>query len=104
MASLVDAIDMANINTGPDTVVLGANCVYTLTAPHNHWFGPTGLPPIASDITIAGSGATIARSGAAPVFRLIIVGGSGGYVTPGAGALTLQEVTLSGGVARGGGL
>ena len=47
VASLVDAIDVANANTRPDTVALGANCVYTLTAPHNHWYGPNGLPPIA---------------------------------------------------------
>jgi hypothetical protein len=102
VASLVDAIEAANTNTGPDTVALGANCVYTLTAPHNHWYGPNGLPPIASDITVAGNGATIARSGAASRFRLFFVGADSTYVTPGAGTLTLQEVTLSGGFAQGG--
>jgi hypothetical protein len=102
VASLVDAIDVANASTGPDTVALGANCVYALTTPHNYWYGPNGLPPIASDITVAGNGATISRSAAAPEFRFFFVGADSTYVTPGAGTLTLQDVTLSGGVAQGG--
>jgi hypothetical protein len=104
VASLVNAIDVAHISSGPDTVALGANCVYTLAAPHNHWYGPNGLPPIASDITIDGNGGTIARSGSAPAFRFFFVGADtvNSYVSPGAGRLTLLNVTLSGGLAQGG--
>ena len=57
---------------------------YTTTArPH------VGLPPITSRITIEGNGATIARQGNAPAFRLINVASSG--------ELTLESLSLSGG-------
>ncbi len=60
VASLVAAIESANANgAGADVVALGSGCTYTLTTPHNNWYGPNGLPPIASDVTIAGNGATI---------------------------------------------
>ena len=106
--SLITAINSANSSAGPDTVALGQGCTYTLTALDNNWYGPTGLPPIASDITIEGNGSTIARSASAPHFRLFFVGadplsaGTNQYVTPGPGVLTLRNVTLTGGLARGG--
>ncbi|MFL6110526.1 MAG: choice-of-anchor Q domain-containing protein, partial [Catenulispora sp.] len=108
--SLVLAIGFANLTGGSNVVQLSAGCTYTLTAPDNYWYGPDGLPPIASNITIAGNGATIARSQVAgtPPFRLFFVGAdpasvtTKNYVSPGAGALTLQDVTLTGGLAHGG--
>jgi hypothetical protein len=64
------------------------------------------LPPITSQITIEGNGATIARQGDAPDFGLMAVRGSeflGVGVPPGPrGDLTLQNVTLSGGSSFGG--
>jgi hypothetical protein len=45
-----------------DTLELGSGCTYTLTTVNNSWYGPNGLPPIASDITIEGNGATIIRA------------------------------------------
>ena len=112
-ASLKAAITTANSSTGPDTVVLGSSCVYRLSTQDNFWYGPNGLPPIASDITIEGNGSTIARRGLTinnqpPKFRLFFVGADPAniatlnYTTPGAGRLTLRDVTLSGGLARGG--
>ncbi len=109
-SALVGAIDQANAAGGSNVVQLGADCVYTLTAVNNYWYGPNGLPPIASDITIEGNGATIARSQAlgTPAFRLLFVGADPsnahtlGYVSPGAGGLTLRDLTLTGGLARGG--
>ena len=110
-ASLVTAINDANNATGSNTVQLGAGCTYTLTAPDNNgnsWYGPNGLPAIASDITIEGNGATITRPASAPSFRLFFVGAdptsanTASYVSPGAGRLTLEDVTLSGGLAEGG--
>src|SRR5437660_11959234 len=73
-SSLVAAIESANAHPGPDTVQLGHGCTYTLTAVDNNWYGPNGLPPIASDITIQGNGATIARDPAVPTFRFFFVG------------------------------
>ena len=107
-ASLASAIDQANASLGPDTIELGAGCQYLLTAVNNGWYGPNGLPAIASDVTIDGHGATIARSPTAPKFRFFFVGAdpanpnTDDYVSPGPGRLTLRDVTLIGGLAKGG--
>src|SRR5262245_17010403 len=50
--SLIQAIHVANLASGPDVIELKSGCVYRLTEPENWWYGPTGLPPITSDITI----------------------------------------------------
>jgi hypothetical protein len=108
VASLVAAINEANSAAGADTVQLGQGCTYTLTAVDNNWYGPTGLPAIASDITIEGNGATITRSLVAPRFRLFFVGAdpadlrTSNYASPGPGKLTLRDLTLAGGLAKGG--
>src|SRR4051794_32685730 len=69
--SLRDALNAANNTPGADTVVL-AKTTYTFNQVDNNWYGPTGLPPIASPITIEGNGATLQRSGANGIapFRL----------------------------------
>jgi len=76
---------------------------YTLTTPNNYWYGPNGLPPIYNNnLTIHGNGAIIARdttNSATPDFRLFYI--SGGMELP-AGSLTMDNVTLMGGVAKGG--
>jgi hypothetical protein len=111
--SLIAAINQANANLGPDTVSLGRGCVYTLHGADNYWYGPNGLPPIASDITIEGHGATIRRAllngvNNVPPFRLFFVGAdptspkTDHYVWPGAGKLTLRDVSLYYGLAAGG--
>ena len=112
VASLRSAIDAANTNTDPDVVTLGPNCVYTLSAPpaetRFHWFGPSGLPAIASPVTIEGNGATIERPAGEPKFRLFFIGADKAhpdtldYTTPGPGVLTLRDVVLRGGLAAGG--
>ncbi len=104
------AIDTANATSGPDTLQLAPGCTYTLTTPDNHWYGPNGLPEIASDITVEGNGSTIERSsaGGTPEFRLLYVGADPAdadtfnYPSPGAGRLVLREVSLRGGFAKGG--
>ena len=107
-ASLAAAINLANAAPGADTVALGAGCIYTVTNVDNYWYGPNGLPPIASQITIEGNGATIARAAGAPHFRLFFVGAhtnglvNQGYVSPGPGILIVEQVTLTGGLAKGG--
>src|SRR5438105_10360947 len=107
-ADLVNAVTAANTNAGADTITLTAGCTYTFAVADNNWYGPNALPAIASDITIEGNGATIARAPSTPNFRLFFVGAAhtspytNNYVTPGAGRLVLREVTLSNGLARGG--
>jgi hypothetical protein len=106
--SLIDAINAANNTGGGHTIILQANTVYSLTAVNNDWYGPDGLPAIDSAITIQGNGATIARdtnpADNTPNFRLFYVSGgldnNNGQMPP--GSLTLQDLTLSGGVAKGG--
>jgi hypothetical protein len=104
--TLGEAILSANANTGiggctlsgigaPYTIVL-SNTTYTLTSVADAYFGSNGLPQVTSQIIIQGNGATIQRSAIAntPNFRLFAVTTTGN--------LTLQNVTLSNGVARGG--
>lgn len=106
--SLVAALAQANATAGADTVSLGPRCTYTLTAPDNYWYGPNGLPEIKTDVTIEGHGATIARAASAPKFRIFFVGADPAspatkdYTSPGAGVLTLRDVTIRGGLAKGG--
>jgi len=108
VGSLVTEIGQANSVGGSNTIELGAGCIYDLTVVNNNWYGPNGLPAISSSLTIDGNGATIARDSTAAKFRLLFVGANplntltGGYTSPGAGQLTLRDVTLSDGWAQGG--
>lgn len=103
--------------SGADTIVLEAGATYTYTAPNQSgetgaasyrfwWYGPEALPAIASDITIEGNGATITRSGSTP-FRFFYVAAdpanpnTDDYTSPRAGRLTLENLTLSNGLAKG---
>jgi hypothetical protein len=114
-SALITAIESANVTLGPSAIELAPSCVYTFTAPlddpsnYDWWYGPSALPAIANDITIVGNGATIARTapGTTP-FRLFFIGADPAdpdpfnYATPGTGKLTLRDVTLEGGLAKGG--
>jgi hypothetical protein len=82
-------------SSGADTLVLPAGGIITLTSVDNSTFGATGLPVVASTITIAGQGGTIERGVGSPNFRLLAVDGL-------AGNLTVRDLTLRGGVADGG--
>jgi hypothetical protein len=92
VADLIADINAANAAGGSNTI--------TLTAVNNTADGATGLPVIAANdnLTILGNGDTIARSnaGGTPAFRLL-------DVAPGA-SLTLQNLTLQGGLALGDGV
>jgi hypothetical protein len=126
-AGLADAVHNAEAGTAAATIDLAAGCTYTFTAADlsaesvtlagtataidlDGWYGPAALPAIATAVTIDGDGATIARSTAAgtPPFRLFFVGANPlsartpSWTSPGAGSLTLQDLTLSGGLAAGG--
>ncbi len=102
---LVDAINSANAGGG-GTISLAAGCTYALTQVDNYWYGPNALPPIQAAIVIDGNGATLeaTHSGdptptTANAFRFFYI--SGGMESP-AGSLTLQNLTLRGGYAKGG--
>jgi hypothetical protein len=83
--TLVDAITAANT----DTAIGG--CVgsqQTLTSVNNNTYGNTGLPVIASKITIAGNGSTILRSALAyysDSFRILAVNHTGDLTARGYG-------------------
>jgi hypothetical protein len=113
LAQAINAVNKANCTAtfpAPDVggcaaATAGSNTIdLTVDVPlatvDNYLYGPDGLPPVASSITIAGHGHTISRSPSAPPFRFFYV--SGGWEVC-AGSLTLQNLTLSGGLARGGG-
>lgn len=103
--SLPNAIAAANTDapvqgcaggSGADTIRLEAGATYTLhNAASTGDTGRSGLPPVTSDITIEGNGATIKRSSATstPSFRLF-------HVTA-PGRLTLEDVMLGHGHAQG---
>jgi uncharacterized repeat protein (TIGR01451 family) len=92
VTDLINAIDTANGNSQADTLTLASGCTYSLTSAINGTYGPTGLPAITSQITINGNGATITRGSG--TFRIF-------YVSS-AGTLSLNHVTVSNGLARGG--
>ena len=106
VSGLIAAINEANSQTGiyagSNTINLTGGSTYCVTTVDNYWYGPNGLPAISSNITVNGNGETIKRSSVSgtPDFRLFYV--SGGLSGLAAGNLTLNDVTLSGGVALGG--
>ena len=95
--TLVRAINAANNDTtaggrctqgsGADTIVLPLGSIQRLTAVNNTVYGPTGLPVIRTDITIAGHNSAIRRARTAPEFRIVTVGQ--------AGDLTLHRAAVS---------
>lgn len=95
----------ANIIQLPVAATIG----YGSDSPDNFWYGPNALPPIASNITIEGRGATLTVTlGNSPRLRFFYIGAdpqstaTPGYNTPGPGSLTLKDLTLSGGRQQGG--
>jgi hypothetical protein len=85
--TLREAIRLANTLAGPNTIELSSGVTYVLTAADN---SANGYPLITSTLTIHGNGSTIARSPAAPPFRLFKIISTG--------ALTLTQLTLSNGL------
>ena len=98
VSDLIADINAANLAGGANTITLKKNN-YVLTAVNNSTDGATGLPVIAAsdNLTIVGKGAAIepCMKKGTPAFRLFDVA---------AGAsLTLQNLTLQGGLAVQGG-
>ncbi len=102
--TLRDAINVANNTGGANTIALASAATYQFTTADNNWYGSDALPPITSQITIQGNGATLLRDSSLPqtaagALRFFYV--SGGLELP-AGSLTLENLTLTGGLAEGG--
>ncbi|MGI8744920.1 MAG: hypothetical protein ACR2NN_20575 [Bryobacteraceae bacterium] len=92
----------------PYTIQL-QNQTYVMSTVNNYWYGPNALPVIASSIVIEGNGATLAFTDTAIVrLRFFYVAADPtapatlGFNTPGAGHLTLRNLTLTGGKQKGG--
>ncbi len=106
-SDLIAAINTANGASAADTITLLAGCTYSFSAANNYWYGPNALPPISSTITIEGNGAVLQNTNTTRL-RFFYVGADAastrtpGYNTPGAGWLTLRNLTLLGGLAKGG--
>jgi predicted outer membrane repeat protein len=86
--------DCSGATIGPNTITLPKG-TQSLTVVDNSTYGATGLPVIASSITIQGNSSKIIRSSSAPSFRVFAVGVYS--------YLTLQNVTVSGGSTGGNG-
>ncbi len=99
VAGLIEAIDKLNASGG-GTIQLASNGLYSATQPSDWWYGPNAFPAVSSVITIQGNGATIERASGSPGFRFFYV--SGGFSTLPPGNLALQNLTLTGGLAKGG--
>ena len=108
--SLVAAINSANAAGGANVVRLGAGCTYTLTALTTTGMARTVCRRSRATSRSKGTGrrSSAARRRGRRHFRLFFVGAdfaspdTTNYVSPGAGRLTLQNLTLSGGLAQGG--
>jgi hypothetical protein len=97
VACVITALHAANATGEADTITLAAG-TYSLTAVDNDTEGPNGLPSITSTLTITGAGADrtiLERTASAPSFRLMHVAA--------AGALTLEGLTMRGGLSGSGG-
>jgi predicted outer membrane repeat protein len=79
---------------------------YDFTQVNNNWYGPDALPPIQSKVTINGNGATLQRDPSLPqttagAMRFFYVSGGIPTELP-LGTLTLKNLTLTNGLAKGG--
>ncbi|MCE9534332.1 MAG: hypothetical protein K8T89_24900, partial [Planctomycetes bacterium] len=88
--ALIAAFTTANTNNQADVINLAPNTVYTLNAAIPDVVQDSANP--ANTITLNGNGATIARSGAAPAFRIF-------NITD--GRLTINSTTITGGSVAG---
>src|SRR6185437_5546882 len=97
VAGLIAAIQTANTDGQPTTIILATNGTYDLTQINNYdtgsdgTKGANGLPQITGNVTIQGNGATIERSSASgtPAFRLLDVENHAN--------VTLKNLTIEGG-------
>ena len=85
-------VGLAHLNGGSVSITLPANASFDFTAPNDSTNGANALAVITGSVTIIGNGSTIERTGGA-AFRLFDMAAGG--------SLTLQDLTLQGGLAQG---
>ena len=88
VSELVTAINTANADPAADTIALRGDCTYSFSSPQPASI--LALPPIGTDITIQGNGATLARAAGAPELAFFDV--------LSAGALHLDRLTIRDGL------
>jgi CSLREA domain-containing protein len=95
-ANTNSAVDQCAAGTSSDVITLLAGAIYTLTTgapnPFDSFYGPSAFA-ITSTITVQGNGAVLAHSPPSGPLRFFLVAEPGD--------LTLQDLTLRGGRARG---
>ena len=95
-SQLIFDVEIANVDASPIVITLQHDLTIDFTSAYGST--PNALPVLTGNLTIVGNGDTIARSTAAgtAAFRLfeVALGGS----------LTLEDLTLTGGLARGTGM
>jgi hypothetical protein len=91
-SDLIAAINMANSSGTPTTIPLTPATIFNFTSPNNSTDGANALPVITGNITIVGNNDTIVRTGST-AYRFFDVASGG--------SLTLQNLTLEGGLAQG---
>ena len=89
---LVAAIQSANTVAGATTITLTANTTFDFTSANNSTDGGNAMPVVTGNVTLVGNGGTIERTGTS-AFRLFDVAAGG--------SLTLENLTLQGGLAQG---
>jgi hypothetical protein len=111
--TLRDALNAAANTGGTATITLAAGATYLVHAgdygsqnADNYWYGPNALPAISSTVIINGKGASLQRpstetNDTAHALRFFYVSGGLMNELP-AGSLTLNDLTLQGGYAKGG--
>src|SRR5579884_1121992 len=90
VSQLTADLAYANSNAGAYTITLASNTTFNFTSADNTTNGANALPVLTGNITIVGNGDTLDGSKAV---RLLDVASSG--------SLTLENVTLTGGLAQG---
>ncbi len=88
--------DIISANSASTTITLPANAIFAFTSADNSTDGANAMPVITGNVTIIGSGDTLERTAGAPAFRLFDVASGG--------SLTLENLILSGGLAKGAGI
>lgn len=103
-AQLISDINAANAAGGSNTVLLAANTTFDLTSINNTTDGANGLPVIGNKdaLTISGNGDTI--EAAPPTLGGALLSTFRVFDVTNHAALTLQNLTLQGGIAYGSGI
>jgi hypothetical protein len=93
------------LSPGTTTTINLTQSTYDFTQANNYWYGPDALPAISRAVTINGNGAVLQRDSSLPNttaggLRFFYV--SGGLSGLPMGTLTLNNLELDGGYAKGG--